>query len=131
MVRELARKWKQAARRLQRETYALYLAFRDPRVPWYARLVAVCVVAYAFSPIDLIPDFIPVLGYVDDLVIVPLGVWLALRLIPSSVMADCRSRADAVLAAGKPVSRAGAAVVIAVWLLLLALAAWLAYRAFR
>ena len=83
--------WQQRARQLKRETYALYLAYRDPRVPWYAKVLAVCVVAYAFSPIDLIPDFIPVLGYLDDLVFVPLGISLALRLIPPEVMAECRA----------------------------------------
>ena len=71
------------ARRLKEEIYALYLAYRDPRVPWYARLFAAGVVAYAFSPIDLIPDFIPVLGFPDDLILVPLGVVLALRMIPT------------------------------------------------
>src|SRR5512137_362302 len=79
---------KDAARRLKVETYALYLACRDPRTPWYAKAWAVLVVAYAFSPIDLIPDFVPVLGYLDDLVIIPLGIWLALRMIPPAVMAD-------------------------------------------
>ena len=79
--------WRERARRLKRDTYALYLALKDPRVPWYARLLAGLVVAYAFSPIDLIPDFIPVLGYLDDLLIVPLGIVLTLRLIPPAVMA--------------------------------------------
>jgi uncharacterized membrane protein YkvA (DUF1232 family) len=85
-------RWRQRARSLRKETYALYLAARDPRVPWYAKLIAVCVVGYAFSPIDLIPDFIPVLGYVDDLVLVPLGIALVLKMIPGEVMADCRER---------------------------------------
>jgi uncharacterized membrane protein YkvA (DUF1232 family) len=76
--------WKQRARELQTEVYAMYLAYRDPRVPWYARIFAACVVAYAFSPIDLIPDPIPILGYLDDLMLVPLGVWLARRMIPPS-----------------------------------------------
>jgi uncharacterized membrane protein YkvA (DUF1232 family) len=121
--------WKQRARRLKQETYALYLALRDARVPWYARLLAACVVAYAFSPIDLIPDFIPVLGYLDDLLIVPLGVALVLRLIPPAVMEECRARARELMAEGKPVSRTGAAIVIALWLLALALCVWLAVRA--
>jgi len=82
-----------AAHRLRNETYALYLAYRDPRTPWYARLFAACVVAYAFSPVDLIPDVIPVLGYLDDFLLVPLGMFLALKLIPTEVMADCRRRA--------------------------------------
>jgi uncharacterized membrane protein YkvA (DUF1232 family) len=108
---------------LRRETYALYLAYRDPRTPWIARIVAGCVVAYAFSPLDLIPDFVPVLGYLDDLVLVPLGVALALRLIPPAVMADCRARARA--ATDRPTSWLAAAVIVAIWLGLAALAvAW-------
>ena len=75
-------KWRQWANQLKIETYALYLAYRDPRMPWYARLLAVVVAGYAFSPIDLIPDFIPVLGHLDDLVLIPLGVVLAIKLIP-------------------------------------------------
>ena len=114
---------KQWARRLKHELYALYLAYRDPRVPWYARLFAAGVVAYAFSPIDLIPDFIPVLGYLDDLVLVPLGIWVALKLVPAEVMADCRVRAAEVIREGKPVNRAAAVVIISIWLLLAVLAA--------
>lgn len=114
--------WKQWARTIKRETYALYLAYKDPRVPWVGRVVAALVVAYAFSPIDLIPDPIPVIGYLDDLVLVPLGVWLALRLIPDEVMVEARAEAAAAIEAGKPVSRAAAVVVVAIWLLLAALA---------
>lgn len=114
---------------LKRETYALHLAYRDPRTPWIARIVAGCVVAYAFSPLDLIPDFVPVLGYLDDLVLVPLGVALALRLIPPAVMADCRARARA--ATGRPHSWTAAAAIVAIWLGLAALAVALAIRIFR
>ncbi|HLF27762.1 MAG TPA: YkvA family protein [Anaerolineae bacterium] len=114
--------WKGRARRLKTETYALYLAYRDPRVKWYARLFAACVVGYAFSPIDLIPDPIPVLGYLDDLVLVPLGVALALRMIPPNVMAECRERAQAIMRQGRPTNWVAAAVIIAVWILLAALA---------
>jgi uncharacterized membrane protein YkvA (DUF1232 family) len=107
------------------EVHALYLAARDPRTPWLARAVAVGVAAYAFSPIDLIPDFIPVLGYVDDLILVPLGVLLALRLIPAPVMADCRQRARE--AQARPVNWLAAAVIVLVWLGLAALGVfWLA-----
>lgn len=110
---------------LKRETYALYLAYRDPRVPWFARLFAAAVVAYAFSPIDLIPDPIPVLGYLDDLLIVPAGVWLALRLIPPAVMADARTEAAALIARGeRPVSRAAGAIIVALWLLIAAAVAY-------
>ena len=107
------------AKSLKRETLALYLACRDARTPWYARLVAAAVVAYALSPIDLIPDFIPVLGYLDDLLLVPLGIALAVRLIPAEVLAESRVRA--VTLAEKPVSRLGAALIVGVWLLLAAL----------
>jgi len=119
--------WRRWARRLKVEVYALYLAYRDPRVPWYARIFAACVVGYAFSPIDLIPDPIPVLGYLDDLILVPLGVRLALAMIPPEVMADSRARAQALVGQGKPVNRVAAAVIIIVWLLLAAVAvAWVA-----
>ncbi len=109
--------WKQRARQLKAEVYALYLAYRDPRVSWPARIVAACVVAYAFSPIDLIPDPIPVLGYLDDLVLVPLGIALARRMIPPNIMAECRERARVEIA-NKPVNWVAAGVIIAVWLLL-------------
>jgi len=113
---------RQRARQLKIEVYALYLAYRDPRVPWYARVFAVCVVGYAFSPIDLIPDPIPILGYLDDLILVPLGVVLALKMIPADVMAECRAQAQDVMRQGKPVNRAAAVVIAAIWLLLAALA---------
>lgn len=124
-------KARQHARRLKTETYALYLAYRDPRVPWYARLVAVCVVGYAFSPIDLIPDFIPVIGYLDDLIIVPLGILLALRLIPTDVMAECRQRASEAMRAGRPTNWVAAGIIIGVWILLAALAALLLLNVVR
>ena len=116
------------ARRLEVEVYALYLAYRDPRVPWYARAFAALVVGYAFSPIDLIPDPIPVLGYLDDLIIVPLGVALAIRMIPSLVLAECRQEARD--AKDRPVSRTAAVVVVATWIALAALAVWLVARVF-
>lgn len=112
--------WRQRARQFKTETYALYLAYRDPHVPWYARLWAIVVVAYAFSPIDLIPDFIPVLGYLDDLVLVPLGVLLAIKLVPAEVMTECRQRAQAELDGRKPVNWAAAAIIMGIWLLLAA-----------
>jgi uncharacterized membrane protein YkvA (DUF1232 family) len=109
--------WRAKARQLKLETYALYLAYRDPRTPWVARLVALCVAGYAFSPIDLIPDPIPVLGYLDDLVILPLGVLLALKLVPGEVMVDCRRKAEEAFAEKKPVSWGAAAIFILLWLL--------------
>lgn len=120
--------WRLKARQLKLEVYALYLAYHDPRTPWYAKVVALCVAAYAFSPIDLIPDPIPVLGYLDDLVILPLGVLLALRLIPGEVMADCRAQAETAFANGKPVSWTAAAVIICLWLLIIGLLSVGLYR---
>jgi uncharacterized membrane protein YkvA (DUF1232 family) len=128
---EAAGGWRQRARRLKTETYALYLAYKDKRTPWYARLFAACVIGYAFSPIDLIPDMIPVLGYLDDLVLIPLGVALALKMIPPEVMADCREQAQAAMAEGKPVSRVAAVAIVAIWLLLAALVAVLGVRLFK
>ena len=118
-------RFKRWARRLKAEVYALYLAYKDPRVPLYARVFAAVVVGYAFSPIDLIPDMIPVLGYLDDLVLVPLGVALAIRMIPAPVLAECRERAREVMAGGKPINRIAAAVVVTVWIALAALAVFL------
>ena len=123
--------WKQRARQLKIEVYALYLAYRDPRVPWYARVFAVCVVGYAFSPIDLIPDPIPILGYLDDLILVPLGAMLALRMIPADVMAECRAQAQEVMRQGQPVNRWAAAIIVVLWLLLAALAVVFVMRVVR
>jgi uncharacterized membrane protein YkvA (DUF1232 family) len=103
---------------LRIETYAIYLAYKDPRVAWYARVFAACVVGYAFSPIDLIPDPIPVLGYLDDLVLVPLGVALALKMIPGPVMDECRQKAEGAMREGKPTNWKAAAAIVAVWVLL-------------
>ena len=121
MPNSLIEKWKQRARQLRIEVYALYLAYRDPRVPRYARIFAACVVGYAFSPIDLIPDFIPILGYVDDLILVPLGVMLAIKMIPAAIMIEYREKAKTIIDQGKPVNRVAAVVIIAIWLLLAAL----------
>lgn len=111
------RRW---AARLERETFAVYLAGRDPRTPWYAKALAVCIVAYALSPLDLIPDFIPVLGYVDDLVLVPLGLALAIKLIPDDVLRECRDSADAGMSQYGSARRTATVVVVVVWILLLA-----------
>ena len=111
---------------ITRDIYAVYLAGRDPRVPWYAKALAICVAAYAFSPIDLIPDFIPILGYADDLVIVPLGILLVVRMIPPDVMMEHRASAAAMLE--RPASRAAAAVIGAIWLALAAAGGWVAWR---
>jgi uncharacterized membrane protein YkvA (DUF1232 family) len=110
--------WKGAARLLKLETYALYFAYQDPRVPWYAKFLALLTVGYAFSPIDLIPDFIPVLGYIDDLILIPLGVALVVRLIPEQVMDECRQKAQEHENKDKPRSYLVAATIILIWLLL-------------
>ena len=113
---------RQWARALERDVHALYLAARDPRVPWYAKAVALAVAAYALSPIDLIPDVVPVLGYLDDLIIVPLGILLAIRLIPPAIMAEHRATATA--AAARPATRWGAVAIIALWIVAAGLIAW-------
>jgi uncharacterized membrane protein YkvA (DUF1232 family) len=120
--------WRERVRKLKADVVAVALALRDPRVPWYAKALGVVIVAYALSPIDLIPDFIPVIGYLDDLVLVPLGLVLMLRLIPAEVLAEHRVAAASL--AERPVSYAGAAGVIVVWLTSLALAAYWMHRVF-
>jgi len=121
-------KLKQRAKSLKGELTAIYLAARDPRTPWYAKAMIACVVAYAVSPIDLIPDFIPVLGYLDDLVLLPLGIHLAVKLIPAAVLADARLRA-----AGSPTmlptQHSAALAIIVVWLIALIITAILISRA--
>lgn len=109
------------ARALKRDVVALWLAARDPRVPWGAKLLAAAVAAYALSPIDLIPDFIPVLGLIDDLLLVPAGIWVVIRLIPPSVMTELRARASM---QERPASRGGMVAVILIWLVAIALLAW-------
>jgi uncharacterized membrane protein YkvA (DUF1232 family) len=114
------------ARLIKRDVHALYLAGRDPRVPWYAKALAALVAGYALSPIDLIPDFIPVVGYLDDVILVPLGILAVIRLIPPEVMAEHRDLAAA--AQDRPVSRAAAIVVIGAWVVAAALSGWLLAR---
>jgi uncharacterized membrane protein YkvA (DUF1232 family) len=129
-VQSTTETWKRRARQLKAETYALFLAYRDRRTPWYARVFAACVVAYAFSPLDLIPDFIPVLGYLDDLILVPLGVALALKMIPPQVMADSRVRAQELRGQDRPRNWIAAAAIVIIWLALAGLAIVLMVRAF-
>jgi len=124
-------RWKQRARQLKIETYAIYLAYKDPRVPWYAKLFIAFVVAHTFSPIDLIPDFIPILGYLDDLVVTPLGTALALKMIPQDVLAECRAEAQATIGQDKPTNRVAAVAIIAIWLLVAALAITIVLRTIR
>jgi uncharacterized membrane protein YkvA (DUF1232 family) len=122
-MRDRLRRW---ARDITCDVYAVYLARHDPRVPWYAQALAVCVAAYAFSPIDLIPDFIPILGLADDLVILPLGVFLVVKLIPAEVMAEHRAQAAGLMK--RPASKRAAAVIVALWIVVAALSGWVAFR---
>ena len=114
--------FRERAHALRVDAHAVWLSARDPRVPWYAKLLGLVITGYALSPIDLIPDFIPVLGLLDDLVLIPAGIWLMLRLIPEAVFAEHRATAEA--ASHRPVSRTGAAMIIALWLAILASVAW-------
>ncbi len=120
--------WKARTRQLKTEVYALYLAYRDSRTPWYARIFTALVVGYAFSPIDLIPDFIPVVGYLDDLVLIPLGAFLAVKMIPAQVMQESREKAKQVVAQGKPVNKVAALVIVLIWIGLAVLMGVVAYR---
>ncbi len=121
-------KLKEWARAIKRDVHAIYLAARDPRVPWYAKALAMFVAAYALSPIDLIPDFIPVVGYLDDLIIVSLGILAVVQLIPSEIMEE--HRATAAIASERPVSRTGAVIIVLIWIASIAIVAWLGYRYF-
>ncbi len=123
--------WRQRARQIKKETHAVYLAYKDPRVPWYARLFVALVVGYAFSPIDLIPDPIPILGYLDDLILIPLGIALALKMIPPDVIAECREKAQKAAREDKPTNWRAAAAIIAIWILLAVMAVLLISRMFR
>jgi len=120
---------KQKAKHLKRETKALYFAFRDPRTPWYARAFSALVVAYLFSPIDLIPDFIPILGYLDDLILIPLGIHLALKMIPSEVMADARKSADNPIQ-NKTIGLVFTILILCVWALILFFIVLTVYKLF-
>ena len=120
------RKW---ARGLRQQTLVVYHAARDPRTPWYVRALAFAVAAYALSPIDLIPDFIPVLGYLDDLIVVPWGLMLVLRLTPREVLVASRIKAEET--AGRPVSRGMAAVVVGIWIFVAVVLGLWAWRAFH
>ena len=122
--------WKRWARQLSAQTYAIYLAYRHPKTPWYAKVFAALIVGYVFSPIDPIPDFIPVVGLLDEMVVVPIGVLIAAKMIPRQVMEECQEKARQMAEGEKPVSRVAAVVVVAVWLLCVALAVFLALRVF-
>ena len=119
----MLQRWKLWARRIKRDAHALYLAARDPRVPWYAKAIAIAVAGYALSPIDLIPDFIPVIGYLDDLIIVPAGIALVIRLIPPEIMAEHRALAET--AQDRPTSKIAAVLIVGIWIAALFLTIWL------
>ena len=122
---------KDKARKLKTEIYAIYIAYTRHKIPWYAKLLAVTVLAYALSPIDLIPDFIPVLGYLDDLVLLPLGIALIIKLIPPDVMGQCRAQARAMGEKKLPRNYVMAAVIILLWAGIAALIIYKAVGAFK
>lgn len=114
----------------RRETVALFLAARDPRTPWYGKVLAAAIAAYAFSPIDLIPDFVPILGYVDDIILIPIGVAFVIKLIPIPVLAECRARANGLLGRIKLKSWIAGVVIVTVWVAVASLCIVWAYKAF-
>jgi uncharacterized membrane protein YkvA (DUF1232 family) len=114
-------KWKEKTEALETQIYAVYLVFRHPRTPWYVKVLAAVVAAYALSPIDIIPDFIPVLGYLDDLLIVPLGVLLVIKLVPQDVMRESQKRAAELRSEDAPQFRWMGLVVVALWIVMLTL----------
>ena len=109
--------WKIKSKKLKSEIYALYLASKHPRTPWYAKVLAALIVGYVLSPIDLIPDFIPVVGYLDDLILVPLGIVLLIKIIPGDILEECRAKAEANLSKRKPKSWVAAIIIVLIWLL--------------
>ncbi len=113
------------AKAIKRDVHALYLAGRDPRVPWYAKALAMVVAAYAVSPIDLIPDFIPIIGYLDDIILLPIGIYLIVKLIPPDVMADHRKMANR--QQQRPTSRTAAVIIVCIWLVSFGCAGWFIY----
>ena len=117
-------RWKDRAKKVRSQLYALYLAYKDPRVPWYGKAFGALVLAYALSPLDLIPDFIPVLGYLDDIVLIPLGITLAIKMIPGEVMEESRKRAELNLSRGSVKTWPATLVIVLLWLALPALIAW-------
>ena len=122
----LLERWKGRARALKREALVMYLALHDPRTPWYAKALAACVVAYGLSPIDLIPDPIPVLGYLDDLILLPVAIWFVRRLIPLAVLEDSRRRADGEAGAGARIGLVGATVIVVLWVTTIVAMTWAA-----
>jgi uncharacterized membrane protein YkvA (DUF1232 family) len=125
----MASKLKEWARSIRRDAHAVYLAARYPRTPWYAKALAIFVAGYALSPIDLIPNFIPILGYLDDLILLPVGIWAVVKLIPANIMAE--HRLTATPATERPVSRTAALTIALIWAASIAMMIWLSYRCFK
>jgi uncharacterized membrane protein YkvA (DUF1232 family) len=111
--------WKRKAKQLRNDVHALFLASKDPRVPWYAKALALIIIAYALSPIDLIPDFIPVIGYLDDLILIPAGIMLLMKMIPKEVMAECREKAVSQRKIAKKIGWIAGSVIVIIWLLII------------
>ena len=109
------KKIKAWAKNLKRQIFILYYAYKDERVPWYAKVFTACVVAYAFSPIDLIPDFIPILGYLDEVILLPLGIMFALKMIPKDVLSDCEVKAEEMMKNGKPKNWIVGSIIVLIW----------------
>ncbi|WP_064093349.1 YkvA family protein [Rossellomorea aquimaris] len=116
------------AKRLKQQIYVLYLSYKDERVPWYAKIFTACVVAYAFSPIDLIPDFIPILGYLDDVIIVPIGIMVALKMIPKEVISECDDKAKNMMKNGKPKNWVVGSLIILLWSIIML---WVILKAYQ
>ena len=116
------------AKNLKRQIFILYCAYRDERVPWYVKLFTACIVAYAFSPIDLIPDFIPILGYLDDVIILPLGIMFALKMIPKDVISDCELKANEMMKNGKPKNWIVGSLIIFIWSIIIL---WIILKVFH
>ncbi|MDL4839903.1 YkvA family protein [Aquibacillus rhizosphaerae] len=125
------RKIKAWAKKIKQQIFVLYLAYKDERVLLYAKIFSICVVAYAFSPIDLIPDFIPILGYLDDVIIVPLGIMFALKMIPNEVISECEDKAKEIMKNGKPKNWVVGSFIILAWSIIMLWIILKAYQIFR
>ncbi|PFH90546.1 YkvA family protein [Bacillus sp. AFS088145] len=124
----MLKKLKIWAKKLKRQVFTLYFACKDERVPLYAKVFIVCVVAYAFSPIDLIPDFIPILGYLDDVILIPLGIYISLKLIPDNVIADCEMKAEEMMKQGKPKNWIVGSLILMIWLVIFM---WVIFKVYQ
>jgi len=127
----MLKKIKDWARKLKRQIFVLYFACKDERVPWYAKVFTACVVAYAFSPIDLIPDFIPILGYLDDVILIPLGVMFALKMIPKNVITDCEVKAEEMIKNGKPKNWIVGSIIVLIWGIIFIWVSLIIYHIFK